>query len=178
LGSVKSNLGHLEAAAGVAGLIKTALAFRHRRLPASLHFQTPNPHIPFESLGLAVEQASGPWPDGPAPAVAGVSSFGFGGTNVHLVVEDAPTPAAPLPRDQEDDRPLLIPLSAHTEAALTAVARRFRDAVVSHQDDAEVALGDLCFTTALRRTHLQHRRALARSRASCFGRRRGGRRSS
>ena len=90
MGSVKSNLGHLEAAAGIAGLIKVVLALRHREIPPSLHYTTPNPHIPFDSLGLRVQQRLAPWPDHDGPALAGVSSFGFGGTNVHVVLEEAP----------------------------------------------------------------------------------------
>ncbi|GHH83869.1 hypothetical protein GCM10018793_47010 [Streptomyces sulfonofaciens] len=86
LGSVKTNIGHLEAAAGVAGFIKTALALKHRTVPRSLHFDTPNPGIDFAGLGLRVPTATEPWPAG-GPALAGVSSFGWGGTNVHVVME-------------------------------------------------------------------------------------------
>ncbi|HEX8198977.1 MAG TPA: beta-ketoacyl synthase N-terminal-like domain-containing protein, partial [Isosphaeraceae bacterium] len=91
LGSVKTNIGHLEAAAGVAGLIKVALALHHRAIPPSLHFRDPNPHIPFAALGLGVQREPGAWPETDAPPVAGISSFGFGGTNVHLVLEGAPS---------------------------------------------------------------------------------------
>jgi phthiocerol/phenolphthiocerol synthesis type-I polyketide synthase D len=89
IGSVKSNLGHLEAAAGITGLIKVVLALAHRRIPASLHFREPNPHIPFEQLRLAVAAGQRTWPDRGRPAIAGVSGFGFGGTNAHVVVEQA-----------------------------------------------------------------------------------------
>ncbi|MFI0406066.1 acyltransferase domain-containing protein [Actinomadura sp. 3N508] len=91
IGSVKSNLGHLEAAAGIAGLIKVVLALSHRRLPASLHFHAPNPHIRFDELRLRVITAPVSWPRyrGAKPPVAGVSSFGFGGTNAHVVLEAA-----------------------------------------------------------------------------------------
>jgi len=103
VGSVKTNIGHLEAAAGVAGLIKVALALRHRFLPASLHFLRPNPHIPFEALGLEVVKQARPWPHPEEPALAGVSGFGFGGTNCHVVLEewvagrDGPSRAPPPP---------------------------------------------------------------------------------
>ena len=91
VGSVKTNLGHLEAAAGIAGLIKVALSLKHRALPPSLHFEEPNPHIPFDKLPLRVNTALCEWPAPPdAPMLAGVSSFGFGGTNVHVVVQGAP----------------------------------------------------------------------------------------
>ncbi|SCL56923.1 Acyl transferase domain-containing protein [Micromonospora eburnea] len=93
VGSVKSNLGHLEAAAGIAGLIKTALVLRHREIPPSLHYETPNPHIPFAQLALRVADRRQPWPAPDAPAVAGVSSFGFGGTNAHLVLGEPPRTA-------------------------------------------------------------------------------------
>ncbi|XVQ10808.1 SDR family NAD(P)-dependent oxidoreductase [Spirillospora sp. CA-255316] len=90
LGSAKSNLGHMESAAGVAGLIKTVLALHHRTIPPSLHYKEPNPHIPFDDLRLAVVAEETPWPDRGHPARAGVSGFGFGGTNAHLVLEEAP----------------------------------------------------------------------------------------
>jgi acyl transferase domain-containing protein len=90
LGAVKTNIGHLEAAAGVAGLIKVALALKHREIPPTLHFGEPNPHIPFERLPLRVQTTLGPWPVELGPALAGVSSFGFGGTNAHVVLEEAP----------------------------------------------------------------------------------------
>ncbi|MCA9704852.1 MAG: acyltransferase domain-containing protein [Myxococcales bacterium] len=93
IGSVKSNIGHLEGAAGIAGLIKTALSIEHRTLPASLHFERPNPHIDFEHLGVKVVAEREPWPTGAdRPAWAGVSSFGWGGTNAHVVLEGAPLP--------------------------------------------------------------------------------------
>ncbi len=102
IGSVKTNLGHLEAAAGVAGLMKTALAIYHGTLPPSLHFHEPNPHIPFEELRLQVVQEATPWPERDHPRRAGVSSFGFGGTNVHAVLEAAPQVASRLETAGED----------------------------------------------------------------------------
>ena len=90
IGSVKTNIGHLEAAAGIASLIKVTLAMKHRALPPSLHFQDPNPLIPFQSMPIEVQRELGAWPEGEGPALAGVSSSGFGGTNAHLVVEEAP----------------------------------------------------------------------------------------
>ncbi|MGW5446789.1 acyltransferase domain-containing protein [Streptomyces asiaticus] len=107
IGSVKTNVGHLEGAAGIAGLIKTALALKHRRVPRNLHFERPNPHIPFDELRLRVPTSSEAWPDDRA-SYAGVSAFGWGGTNVHVVVEghrecDPLTPPAVLaeaPRDR------------------------------------------------------------------------------
>ncbi|MDC0667756.1 type I polyketide synthase [Nannocystis radixulma] len=93
IGSVKTNIGHTEGAAGIAGLIKIVLAMRHRAVPPSLHLRTPNPHIPFAALHLRVPTAREPWPAPlDAPALAGVSAFGWGGTNAHLVLETAPPP--------------------------------------------------------------------------------------
>jgi acyl transferase domain-containing protein/NAD(P)-dependent dehydrogenase (short-subunit alcohol dehydrogenase family)/SAM-dependent methyltransferase/acyl carrier protein len=95
LGSVKTNLGHLESAAGVAGLIKTVLALWHRELPAHLHFRTPSPHIPWRELPVAVVAAARAWPEANRPRRAGVSSFGVSGTNAHLILEEAPDAGAP-----------------------------------------------------------------------------------
>ena len=90
VGSVKTNIGHLEAAAGIAALIKVALSLKHRQIPPSLHFLKPNPHIPFDELPLRVQQTLEPWPEESRLAIAGVSSFGFGGSNAHVVLEEAP----------------------------------------------------------------------------------------
>jgi acyl transferase domain-containing protein/acyl carrier protein/short-subunit dehydrogenase len=106
IGSVKTNIGHLEAAAGIAGLIKVALALRHRTLPASLHFETPNPNIPFDRLGLAVQHRPEPWPEPMEVPLAGVSSFGFGGTNCHLVVEGLKPSVQVLPVAADGDAEL------------------------------------------------------------------------
>ena len=90
IGAVKSNLGHLEAAAGIAGFIKAVLAVHRGHIPANLHFENPNPHIPFENLRLKVVAEPTDWPSTGRPRRAGVSSFGFGGTNAHVVLEQAP----------------------------------------------------------------------------------------
>ncbi|WP_141579936.1 type I polyketide synthase [Actinomadura sp. WMMA1423] len=94
LGSAKSNLGHMESAAGIAGLIKTVLALHHRVIPPSAHYKEPNPHIPFDELRLEVVAEETPWPDRGHPARAGVSGFGFGGTNAHVLLEEAPAQEA------------------------------------------------------------------------------------
>ncbi|MEU9370789.1 SDR family NAD(P)-dependent oxidoreductase [Streptomyces avermitilis] len=106
IGSVKSNLGHLEGAAGIVGLIKTVLSLHHGELPASLHFHNPNPHIDFTELGLRVVAEPTPLPAGHGrPALAGVSAFGFGGTNAHAVLEQAPQPApSPAEAPRQDQR--------------------------------------------------------------------------
>ncbi|MFH8702660.1 beta-ketoacyl synthase N-terminal-like domain-containing protein, partial [Streptomyces rubrogriseus] len=122
VGSVKTNIGHLEAAAGIAGLLKTVLSVQHREVPASLHFATPNPDIPLEEWNLRVNTRSRPWPDG--PALAGVSSFGLGGTNCHLVLAEAPPRPEPAPPVRP--APPVVPwvLSAKSRDALRGQARR------------------------------------------------------
>ena len=118
VGSAKTNVGHLEAAAGMVGLVKAALCIHHRRLVPSLHFATPNPHIPFDELKLRVAHEGGPWPRPDRPLVAGVSSFGMGGTNAHVVVAEWPAPPA-----------MILPLGAGDADALADAARRWRDAL-------------------------------------------------
>lgn len=90
IGSVKSNIGHLESASGVAGLIKLALALKHRQIPPSLDFETPNRTIPFEELRLRVPTALEPWPNSSGPRQGGINSFGFGGTNAHVAIAQTP----------------------------------------------------------------------------------------
>ncbi|XXX73809.1 acyltransferase domain-containing protein [Sorangium sp. So ce134] len=146
LGSVKTNIGHLEAAAGVAGLIKAALCLKHRELPPSLHFETPNPHIPFADLGLAVQRALGAWPEPDKPAVAGVSAFGFGGTNCHVVLE------GPWPSQAE-----LLALAAPSHGALRALAGEVLDELAAAGELAP--LSRLCRGAAARSSGQPHRLA-------------------
>ena len=155
IGSVKSNLGHLEAAAGIAGLIKVALMVRHRTVPASLHFHRPNPHIPFQDLSLRVADVLQQWPSQDGPAIAGVSSFGFGGTNAHVVVEEAPqTRRDPVPLE---GRAHLLTVSARTEQALQDLAARYGAQLDEAGDD--VAADGICLAASVRRTHHEHRLA-------------------
>ena len=147
LGSVKTNIGHTEAAAGIAGLIKVALALKHRQIPPNLHFEEPNPYIPFHELPLRVPTTLEAWPDG--PAIAGVSSFGFGGTNAHIVLSAAPAreaEASPTPGA------VLLPLSAHGPDSLVELAKRH----LAHP----AALADRAHTASLRRSQLDHRLAV------------------
>jgi phthiocerol/phenolphthiocerol synthesis type-I polyketide synthase C len=148
LGSIKSNLGHLEAAAGVAGLIKTVLCLEQRRLPASLHFQTPNPQIPFEALGLEVVAEAQNWPE--RARFAGISSFGFGGTLAHAILEVPP----PRPEPAPVVGPAILPLSAKSEAALRLLQRRWRT-----QLSEEPRANDLLYTAGERRDHHAYRHA-------------------
>jgi phthiocerol/phenolphthiocerol synthesis type-I polyketide synthase E len=153
LGSVKTSLGHLDAAAGAAGLIKTALSLEHRALPASLNFEEPNPRLHLDKGPFYVNTRLRPWPEGSGPRRAGVSAFGLGGTNAHLVLEEAPEaePSGP-------SRPWqLLLLSARTPTALEAATDRLSAHLDSHpeQDFADVA-----WTAKLGRRAFPHRRML------------------
>ncbi|UFQ19933.1 MULTISPECIES: type I polyketide synthase [Streptomyces] len=155
IGSVKTNVGHLDTAAGMAGLIKTVLMLRHRTLVPSLHFESPNPEIDFAAGPFHVVTETRQWPEGATPRRAGVSSFGIGGTNAHVIVEEPPAlPSAP---DAEDAGPRLLVLSANTPAALDTVAaelaRRLRK-------DRGLALSAVSQTLALGRRAHPYRRAL------------------
>ena len=158
LGSVKTNIGHLEAAAGIAGLIKTALALRHREIPPSLHFEEPNPHIDFERLRLEVQRRRAPWPEHSGLALAGVSSFGFGGTNSHVVLEEAPAVPAAETRGEADGAVHLLTLSAQRPEALEARARAVLERLPGWRAGG-VAVGDLCYSANVRRSPLDHRLA-------------------
>ena len=125
IGSVKTNIGHLEAAAGVAGIIKVILSLEHQELPKHLHFKNPSPHIPWDRIPVKVVDEATSWERGDRPRVAGISSFGFSGTNAHVLLEEAPTAApAQAPAEQHDDRRFMVlPLSARTPAAPKSRAR-------------------------------------------------------
>jgi myxalamid-type polyketide synthase MxaB len=126
IGSLKTNIGHLEAAAGVASVIKVALSMRHGWMLPQLHFKTPNPHIAFDRLPLKVQTALEPWPKGSTPMLAGVSSFGFGGTNAHLVLEGPPVAESQKPSLPEEPRAWqLLPIAARHPAALKELAMAY-----------------------------------------------------
>ncbi|MEV0251132.1 type I polyketide synthase [Nocardia sp. NPDC050712] len=125
VGSAKTNIGHLEGAAGLVGLLKVLLSMRHRQLPANRNFAVPNPDIALDELNLTVHRALTPWPRPDRPLIAGVSSFGMGGTNCHVVVRDSPLPTAPDGIDPPDARPWV--LSGRSPAALQGQARHLAD---------------------------------------------------
>jgi acyl transferase domain-containing protein/aryl carrier-like protein len=156
IGSVKTNVGHLEAAAGVAGLIKTALALHHKQIPPHLHLHNPNPDIPFTELQLRVPTTMEPWPISNDSALAGVNSFGFGGTNAHVVLQEAPMPPVQPARSDESERPYLLPLSARSKEALLDTASAFRDFL----HDTSAHLHDIGYSASLRHSHHDHRLAL------------------
>ena len=153
LGSLKTNVGHLDAAAGVGGLIKTVLALEYGALPPSLHFERLNPQIDLAGSPLYVNRSLRPWPRGERPRRAGVSSFGIGGTNAHVVLEEpARRPASPTARS-----PQLLALSARSEAALDRIAGRLADHLESRPD---LSLADVAFTLQVGRKAFAHRRSL------------------
>ncbi len=162
IGSVKTNLGHLEAGSGIAGLIKTALVVAHRQVPANLHFTEPNPDIPFDALRLRVPTTLEPWPADTQRAVAGVNSFGFGGANAHVVVEAPPEGSVhgrqPLDRPSSDDRSAhVLTLSARDPLALRELASRHARRLA---DGPAVSLHDYCYTASVRRSHHVERLAV------------------
>ncbi|HXV37917.1 MAG TPA: beta-ketoacyl synthase N-terminal-like domain-containing protein [Myxococcota bacterium] len=165
IGSVKTNIGHLEPAAGIAGLIKVALALRHGLIPPSLHFEAPNPNIPFDELKLQVQTKLAPWRETGRPPLAGVNSFGFGGTNAHAVLEAvrAPSPArdSSAERATAGERPSLVVLSARSADALALHARRWREFLEPKGPGGDVSLADVSYTSLLRRDALEHRVAIA-----------------
>lgn len=157
IGTVKTNIGHLEAAAGIAGLIKVVLALVHRRIPPSLHFTRPNPHIDFSRLGLRVAQALEDWPCGGAVPLAGISSFGFGGSNAHLVVSAAPvTVANPSPPPLAASWDCLV-LSAKSEASRAHMATQWAE----YLQHSEAAWTTLCASARNHRAAWPFRLAVA-----------------
>jgi phthiocerol/phenolphthiocerol synthesis type-I polyketide synthase E len=154
IGSVKTNIGHLDAAAGVAGLVKAILMLKHRELVPSLHFETPNARIDFADSPFFVATRSEPWASDQRPRRAGVSSFGIGGTNAHLVLEEAPPPPR---REPTAPRPEILLLSARTETGL----ERASDALAEHlETHPEQPLGDVAFTLRAGRRPFSYRRAV------------------
>ncbi len=165
LGSVKTNIGHLEAAAGMAGLIKVVLCLQHQEIPPNLHFQTLNPYISLADTAFAIPTQAQPWrtkppkpgENGVERRLAGLSSFGFGGTNSHLILSEAPVT---VKNNQQNGQKLmerpwhLLTLSAKNEEALKASAHRYQKYLVDHP---EISLTDVCFTANNRRSHFNHR---------------------
>lgn len=152
VGSVKTNIGHTEGAAGVAGLIKAALAVQSGRIPPSLHLKTPSPRIDWDQVSIPTSETD--WPAIAGPRLAGVSGYGIGGSNAHVVLEEPPAmatePAMPL------RAAVLLPLSAKSPDALRALAARYASALTN---DTQVSLAAVAWSAAVRRTPLDHRAA-------------------
>ncbi|RCG26495.1 acyltransferase domain-containing protein [Sphaerisporangium album] len=156
VGSVKTNIGHLDRAAGVAGLIKTALVVNEGVVPATLHYTTPNPEIDFEGGPFVVNAAHTPWPVRNRPRIAGLNSLGMGGTNVHVVVEEPPARAAMPPVHAETGRRYqVLPVSARTATAADEACARLGEALAGQPD---TGLADLAFTLQAGRKTFEHRR--------------------
>jgi polyketide synthase 12/epothilone polyketide synthase D len=193
IGSVKTNIGHLEAGAGIAGLIKVALALHHRRIPGNLHFERPNPEIDFDALRLRVPTHGEPWPDLPGPDTAGVNAFGFGGTNAHVILQEAPSakiregkaPSEPLGAVRSDKVSGAVRSDKVSPSQDGRMTNGFRPRAwlvpLSARSPAalraaagawceflarsprDVTLEDLAANAALRRTHHDHRLAVVAS---------------
>ncbi|WP_441292720.1 aminotransferase class III-fold pyridoxal phosphate-dependent enzyme [Sorangium sp. KYC3313] len=160
IGSVKTNLGHSEAAAGIAGLMKAALALQHEQIPASLHFRTPNPHVDWAGLGLQVVAEAQPWPRSAVARLSGVSSFGFAGTNAHVVIEEAPAHESPARSLEGPPAAYLVPMSGTSDRAVAAQAQRLAAHLRAHP---ELPLADVAFTLSTARRHFGKRTTLVAS---------------
>ncbi|BAU65096.1 Beta-ketoacyl synthase [Stanieria sp. NIES-3757] len=155
LGSVKTNIGHLEAAAGIAGLIKTVLCLQNQVIPANLHFNKLNPHINLAHTPIEINNRLQPWQPGDKPRLAGVSSFGFGGTNAHVILQEADNQVQNF---ESVERPLhLLTISAKNEPALQELARRYAKFLRNNPD---ISLADICYRANTGRTHFEHRLAI------------------
>ena len=165
VGSVKTNIGHLESAAGIAGLIKTVLALQHGEIPPHLHLKEVNPQIPLDELGFTIPTAAVPWPRDPSrKRFAGVSSFGLTGTIAHVVLEEAAQSVESVAAARAEDanagsRLQLLPISARNPQALSSLAELYREYLGGA--GAPESLADICYTAGTRRTHYEYRLALA-----------------
>jgi 3-oxoacyl-(acyl-carrier-protein) synthase/non-ribosomal peptide synthetase component F/acyl carrier protein len=157
LGSVKTNIGHLSGAAGIASLIKVVLSLQHRQIPPNLHFDEPNPRIDWENLPFEVPTQPIPWTSTEKPRLAGVSSFGLSGTNVHVILEELPAKEK-LEEVSTIDRPQhILTLSGKTEQALIDQVSRYLDYLNQY---SQVNLADLCYSANTGRVHFEHRLAV------------------
>ena len=152
VGSVKTNIGHLEGAAGIVGLIKASLVLQRGKIPPNLHFTGLNPHIKIAGTRLKFPQSVETWEQTSTPRKASVSSFGWSGTNAHVILEEPPPDAARLQAPAHDVR--LLAISAHSPEALVAVAQQMLDRL---RDGPPIDIDDLCFTAAVRRSHHEYR---------------------
>ncbi|BDA68880.1 beta-ketoacyl synthase [Calothrix sp. PCC 7716] len=159
LGSVKTNIGHLEAASGIASVIKVVLALQHKEIPPHLHLKQLNPYISLEGTTFNIPTQPQLWESGTQSRLAGISAFGFGGTNCHVILSEAPTESQKLEvKNQDNERPFhILTLSAKTEESLLKLAQRYADFLTTHPD---VSLASVCFTANTGRTHFEQRLAV------------------
>lgn len=153
VGSVKPNIGHLEAAAGMSALIKVVLALQHEKIPPHLHLKQLNPYISLKNTPFSIPTEPVPWTRGEKSRLASVSAFGFGGTNGYVIVEEAPV-SRPMTMIQTEDSPYLFTLSAKCDRALKELAQRYATFL---SDSPDVSLRDVCLTTNQGRSHFSHR---------------------
>lgn len=155
IGSVKTNIGHLEAAAGVSGLIKAALCLKNGKIPANLHFDTPNPEIPFDSMCLKVSTEMQSWPRIGKTKLVGVNAFGYGGTNAHVILSEAPIINAAKTNSNGElmDNPLILPLSAKSKESLKALATQYKEFL----EDASVTTRQFLRRVSTKRNHYERR---------------------
>lgn len=158
IGSVKTNVGHLEAAAGIAGLIKVLLSIQHGQIPPHLHFKKPGPYIPWDKIPVTIPTELTDWPSQDSGRIAGVSSFGMSGTNVHVIVTEALETEEV--KSVSRDRPLhILSLSAKSKTALVSLVRKY-EAFLADDRGASLALADVCFTANAGRSHFAYRLAV------------------
>lgn len=156
IGAVKTNIGHLESASGIAGLIKAVLVLHNEHIPPNLHFTGLNPHISLDDTRFVLPSEGMAWPADGEPRYAGVSSFGFGGTNAHIVLEEAPRETDEMTVDVIASEEAVLVVSARDERALAAAARTYSDLLSTGQ----LAYSDICYSAACRRTQHEHRLAV------------------
>ncbi|MEM6753811.1 MAG: type I polyketide synthase, partial [Cyanobacteria bacterium P01_C01_bin.38] len=158
IGSVKTNIGHLEAAAGIAGLIKVVLSLQNKEIPPHLHLKQLNPYIKIKNTPIQIPTSLQPWPAAADKRLAGVSSFGFGGTNAHVIVESAPVQKSQVQASELGERPWhILTLSAKCEPALLELAQRYQELLANN---SSLAIADICFSANTGRSHFQHRLAV------------------
>ncbi|PHK27151.1 non-ribosomal peptide synthase, partial [Nostoc linckia z15] len=157
IGSLKTNIGHLDAAAGVAGLIKTVLALKHKQIPPSLHFEEPNPQIDFANSPFYVNNQLSEWKINEYPRRAGVSSFGIGGTNAHIILEEAPRQQGNKGVNEQGKKYQLLVLSAKTNTALETATKNLANYLQTHPD---LNLADVAYTLQVGRRNFNYRRVL------------------
>jgi len=158
IGSVKTNIGHLEAAAGVAGLIKTVLIMQKQTIPPHLNFTQPNPLVEWENMAIRINTENTPWEKGEKPRLAGLSAFGFSGSNAHIIIEEAPSDSTPKPLKSKKSikKNCILTLSAKSPKALNTLATTYHEFL----SDSSSSLEDICYSTNVRRTHLHKRIAV------------------
>ena len=155
IGSAKTNIGHLEAAAGIAGLIKVVLSLQHQEIPPHLHLEKINPYISLAGMPITIPTQNQTWSG--SGRFAGISAFGFGGTNCHAILEEAPSSSLPEERLEGGERPLMLALSAKSNEALKELVLKYNNFFASY---SEVSLADVCFSANTGRTAFNHRLAV------------------